>query len=75
MKRVLGIFAIFALLSSCGGGETAKESNAAESNTMSANEESAAAEEIIKEVQTDVRELEQNTEESLQEVDSLLENF
>lgn len=76
MKNGAILMVLCWLLASCGGSGTMANESASDAATeVSAEEESAIVEQAIETVQTDIEEVKKNTEESLQEVDSLLENF
>ena len=73
MKKYLLIAIMACILCSCG--TTGKEqSNEAES-TLSPSEEAAVVEEITNEIDEQMKDVQKVTEESLQEIDSLLENI
>lgn len=66
MKSLITVFACATILFSCGGGSSSQE------NTKSDEE---IANEIIQTIDTQKEELSTSTEETLNEVDSLLENL
>ncbi|MFA0960628.1 hypothetical protein AB9P05_02360 [Roseivirga sp. BDSF3-8] len=76
MKKSLLVLAFPAMLFSCGGGEEKQEAEEAQVTTeLTEEEEMETAEELSVELQSDAEEVRQAREKSLQEVDSLLENF
>lgn len=60
---------------SCGGAETKQQEQPTDKMEVTTNEEAEVAGEISTEVQSDIEDIQQSTEDNLQEVDSLLENF
>lgn len=70
MKKILAIIPLCLLLMSCGGGS--QKEGASENNAV---DESKIVNEISSEIQEDAAEVMKTTEKSLNEVDSLLENF
>ena len=73
MKNLITIFVLGLFLVACGG-KTA-ESTEGESQELTPEQESELANELSAEIESDAAEIKEATEENLQEVDSLLENF
>lgn len=74
MKNIIFAFVFTLFLISCGeSSNTKKEQTTAD--TALNEEETAKAEEISSELQSDINELQKSTEKNLQEVDSLLEKL
>ena len=74
MKKLFIVWSVVALLASCGGGGSQKE-NTTETQPMTEQEESNLVNKISDQIQSDKQDIQKATEEGLQEVDSLLENF
>ena len=74
MKRILLIVFTTTLLIACGSSDT-KESSDNESPELTIEEENDLATSLVNEIQGDTEEVKKTTEENLEEIDSLLENF
>ena len=74
MKKTAFTLSLLVLLASCGGG-AAKESDTKDSPELNAQEEAELTSKITDAIADERKDLEKVTEENLQDVDSLLENF
>lgn len=74
MKRILLIVFTTTLLIACGSSDT-KESSDNDSSELTIEEENELATNLVNEIQGDTEEVKKTTEENLEEIDSLLENF
>jgi len=74
MKRILLIVFTTTLLIACGSSDT-KESSDNDSSELTIEEENDLATSLVNEIQGDTEEVKKTTEENLEEIDSLLENF
>ena len=74
MKRILLIVFTTTLLIACGSSDT-KESSDNDSSELTIEEENELATSLVNEIQGDTEEVKKTTEENLEEIDSLLENF
>lgn len=75
MKKSLLVMAFSVMLFSCSGDEKQEAADTQEVTELTAEEEETVAEALSSELQSDKEEVHQATEASLEEVDSLLENF
>ena len=72
MKKNLAILSISLLLLSCGGSTEKHHEHDSPEEVLTSEQEEAISDQISEEIHSDTEELEQTTEQSLQEVDSLL---
>lgn len=76
MKNIFTLSSLLLLLGSCGGSTAQGEQQIEETpSEIISKEENAVVEQVIEEVQADISEIQEDTEDSLQEVDSLLNNL